>query len=61
MRTCYIQACLAYVKIAFQSRLKEKMAFIAWAIWQRGGYSYSLSLEKGAEAATFLKIAEENQ
>ena len=29
MRTCYIQACLAYVKIAFQSRLKEKMAFIA--------------------------------
>ncbi len=30
MRTCYIQACLAYVKIAFQSRLKEKMAFIAW-------------------------------
>ena len=31
------------------------------AIWQRGGYSYSLSLEKGADAATFLKIAEENQ
>lgn len=30
-------------------------------IWQRGGYSYSLSLEKGADAATFLKIAEENQ
>ena len=37
MRTCYIQACLAYVKIAFQSRLKEKMAFIAWQSGRKAG------------------------
>ena len=61
MRTCYIQACLAYVKIAFQSRLKEKMAFIAWRSGREAAIPVSLSLEKGADAATFLKIAEENQ
>lgn len=61
MRTCYIQACLAYVKIAFPITVKGENGIYRLAIWQRGGYSYSLSLEKGADAATFLKIAEENQ
>ena len=61
MRTCYIQACLAYVEDRFSITVKGENGIYRLAIWQRGGYSYSLSLEKGAEAATFLKIAEENQ
>ena len=61
MRTCYIQACLAYVKIAFQSRLKEKMAFIAWQSGRKAGILIPFSLEREEEAETFVKIASENQ
>ena len=45
----------------FSVTVKGENGTYRLAIWQRGGYSYSLSLEKGADAATFLKIAEENQ
>ena len=45
----------------FSVTVKGENGTYRLAIWQRGGYSYSLSLEKGADAAAFLKIAEENQ
>ena len=45
----------------FSVTVKGENGTYRLAIWQKDGYSYSLSLEKGADADTFLKIAEENQ
>ena len=45
----------------FSVTVKGENGTYRLAVWQKDGYSYSLSLEKGADAETFLKIAEENQ
>lgn len=45
----------------FSIMVKGENGIYRLAIWQKGGYSYSLSLEKGEEAETFIKIALENQ
>ena len=45
----------------FSIMVKGENGIYRLAIWQKGGYSYSLHLERGEEAETFVKIASENQ
>ena len=45
----------------FSVTVKGEDGIYRLAVWQKDGYSYSLSLEKGANAETFIKIASENQ
>lgn len=45
----------------FSVTVKGEDGIYRLAVWQKDGYSYSLSLEKGANAETFVKLASENQ